>query len=333
MSTPKVLPTLRTERAGIISVATEVNRLGLIWREQPMHDVGIDGQIEFVDEEGYATGRIVAVQVKSGRSYLQGDGPEWLYHPDEKHRFYWEVFPIPVLLMLHSPDDGHTYWADARQALRSPGHGGAGPVAVPKANVLQQASAADLFYTTGNTSRSVLDIPDVLRSLCDIHSASRTFRISYFDLFANGLTNIGHSLYYGMDLVMEVAEASLPEGEEWLTLGSEEHDFVFGFLRFLVEQNLAEVDISNCLVDWHEREIQPTTIAPLTSRGLTLVRLIHEEQRRLEAEGRLVMPAGLAVAQEDFVHMQFGPDHIQRVAVITRFRELIGEDQSSSHAM
>jgi hypothetical protein len=326
MSTPKVPATLLTERAGIISVAAEVNRLGLIWREQPMHDVGIDGQIELVDEEGHATGRIVAVQVKSGRSYLQGDGPDWRYYPAEKHRYYWEVFPLPVLLMLHSPEDGRTYWVDVRQALRSAGYGHAGSVAVPKANVLQEASVADLFYTAGSASRPLLDIPGVLKSLCDTHSAS--IRISYFDLFANGLTNTGHSLYYGMDLVMTVAEARLPEGEGWLTVGPEEHDFAFGFLRFLVEQNLADVDISNCLVDWHEREVQPMTIAPLTSRGRALVRLIHQQQRRLEEEGWLVVPVGLAVAQEDFVHMQFGPDHHERIAVIALFRELMVDGRS-----
>ncbi|HEV7588077.1 MAG TPA: DUF4365 domain-containing protein, partial [Longimicrobium sp.] len=103
MTLPSVPETLWKERAGIVSVASEVNRLGLIWREQPLHDVGIDGQIELVDDEGHATGRIVAVQVKSGSSYLKGEGGDWHFSPDEKHRFYWENFPIPVLLMLHSP--------------------------------------------------------------------------------------------------------------------------------------------------------------------------------------------------------------------------------------
>lgn len=95
MTIPSLPRTLWVERAGIIAVAAAVNRLGLIWREQPSPDVGIDGQIELVDDVGRATGRMVAVQVKSGESYLEDAGNEWLFHPDTKHRFYWEGFHSP----------------------------------------------------------------------------------------------------------------------------------------------------------------------------------------------------------------------------------------------
>ncbi|HEV7589863.1 MAG TPA: hypothetical protein VGO40_17240, partial [Longimicrobium sp.] len=206
------------------------------------------------------------------------------------------------------------------------------PIAIPKANVLQQATGPELFYTTGGAHCPVLDLPDVLRSLCNARMSSQTFRLSYFDLFANGLTNIGHSIYFGMDLVMKVADARLTEEEDWLTFGSDEHDFIFGFLRFLVEQNLADVDISNCLVDWHEREIQPTTIARLTSRGLGLVQLIYQKQLRFEAEGRLRVPDRLGVAQEDFVQMVFTPSHHERIPLIVKFQDLVEEEQSQSQS-
>ena len=62
------------ERNGILAFSMEVNKLGLIWRETPMVDVGIDGQIELVDDDGNATGRILAVQIKSGASYFHDHG-------------------------------------------------------------------------------------------------------------------------------------------------------------------------------------------------------------------------------------------------------------------
>lgn len=330
MTPPTVPRTLWTERAGILAVASEVNRLGLIWREQPSPDVGIDGQIELVDANGNATGRIVAVQVKSGHSYLKSGGDHWVFHPDEKHRFYWEVFPIPVLLMLHSPAEGTTFWADARQALRSAGHRDAVPIRVPKSNVLQTSSAGDLFYTTGGAADTFLDLPGVLGTLCRTTTGSDTFPLSYFDLFANGLTNLGFALYFGMDVAIEVADAQLPDAAAGLAFGAGEHEFLFGYLRFLVEQNLAVVDISSCLVDWHEREIQPVTIASLTSRGRDLVRLIWEEQRRLEREGRLEVPPGLGVAQEDFVRMTFTSSHYDRIPLIAAFQKslLSSKDQN-----
>lgn len=212
MTMPAVSRTVWKERAGIISVAAEVNRLGLIWREQPLPDVGIDGQIEFVDNEGHATGRIVAVQAKSGSSYFEGAAGDWPFRPDEKHRFYWEIFPIPVLLMLHSPAEQRTYWVDARQALRSAPPGSLGHITIPRANVLQQASAADLFYTAGGADSPFLGLPEVLGSLCATRWASESFRLTHFELFANGLTNSANAIYYGMDLVMELAEANAPDG-------------------------------------------------------------------------------------------------------------------------
>lgn len=257
---------------------------------------------------------------------MKSSEDDWLFSPDEKHRFYWEVFPVPVLLMLHSPLDRRTYWVDARQSLRSSEQRGSRPIAVPRTNILQRASASDLFYTAGGSSHDFLGIPDVLKLLCTTSTHSRSFPISYFDLFANGLTNIANSVYYGMDLVMEVVEARLPEGENWVTFGSDEHDFLFGYLRLLVEQHLADVDISNCLVDWHERETQPTTIAPLTSRGRELVRFIYERQRKFEQSGRLEVPERLGVAQEDFVRMAFRPSHYSRLPLIAAFQELVLED-------
>lgn len=80
------------ERAGILAVTLELNRLGLIWRETPIADVGIDGQIEFADDAGRLTGRLVAAQIKSGESYFQDGGDEWGFIPHDKHRFYWERF-------------------------------------------------------------------------------------------------------------------------------------------------------------------------------------------------------------------------------------------------
>lgn len=43
---PKVLDTYFTEREGVLRVGLQLNELGLVFRETPNADVGIDGQIE-----------------------------------------------------------------------------------------------------------------------------------------------------------------------------------------------------------------------------------------------------------------------------------------------
>jgi hypothetical protein len=157
-----------------------------------------------------------------------------------------------------------------------------------------------------------------------IQSPSAGLPLSYLDLFANGLTNIARSVYYGMDLVMEVAETLL-EDDAPLGIGAPEHEFLFEYVQFLVEQQIADVDISDCLLDWNDRGMHPAFIAALTSRGRQIVRLIDERQENLTAEGRLQMPVGLSLAQETFVRMDFRDRDFIRMPLIREFGRLIQE--------
>lgn len=318
---PRLPANLHQERAGILAVAAELNRLGLIWRETPMADVGIDGQIEFVDDAGWANGRLVAAQIKSGESYFRDGGDEWRFTPQERHRFYWERFPLPVLLFLHSGTEG-TYWVDVRQALRSPERAGLAYVGLPRQNRLQDATREDFLSSVGVSGQPFLPVAEALRIMAEMQSPSASLPLCYLDLFANGLTNLARSVYYGMDLVMEVAE-TLQEDDGPLGIGGPEHEFLFDYVQFLVEQQIADVDITDCLIDWIDRGMHPTFIAPLTSRGRRLVELIGQLQDRFAADGQLVMPAGLAMAQETFVRMYFKGSNYTRMPLIREFGRLI----------
>lgn len=319
--TPRLPANLQQERAGVLAVATELNRLGLVWRETPMADVGIDGQIELTDDEGRPTGRLVAAQIKSGDSYFRDGEDEWRFTPQEKHRLYWERFPLPVLLFLHSAAEG-TYWVDVRQALRSPERARFSYVGIPKRNRLEDATREEFLSSVGASGEPFLPIAEALRIMAEVQSPSASLPLSYLDLFANGLTNITRSVYYGMDLVMEVAE-TLVEEDTPLGIGEREHNFLFEYVQFLVEQQVADVDISDCLIDWVDRGMHPTFIAALTSRGREIVRLIHEWQDQLTSEGRLGIPDGLSIAQETFIRMNFRDSDFVRMPLIREFGRLI----------
>ncbi len=271
--------------------------------------------------EGRPTGRLVAAQIKSGDSYFRDGGDEWRFSLQEKHRFYWERFPLPVLLFLHSETQG-TYWADVRQALRSPERAGLMFVGVPRQNRLQDATREEFLSSVGASGRPFLSVPEVLREMAGLQSPSASLPLSYLDLFANGLTNIARSVYYGMDLVMEVAETLL-EDDAPFGVGAPEHEFLFDYVQFLVEQQIADVDISDCLIDWNDRGMHPTFIAPLTSRGRSLVELIGQMQDRLTADGLMTMPPGLAIAQETFIRMDFRDSDFVRMPLIREFGRMI----------
>lgn len=183
---PKAPANYLQERKGIVAVATAALTMGgHIWRETPNADVGIDGQLEFVDESGFATGHTLAVQVKSGPSYFQNESPTHVkYYPAEKHRQYWERFPLPVILILHNPDSDTSIWVDARQHLRNPGTAMHAYIAVPKSAVLQKATRNTLFENLGlHAEKFIPSIPEVLTTMVRKREPSNSF--SFFDLFTH----------------------------------------------------------------------------------------------------------------------------------------------------
>lgn len=134
------------ERLGVNAVAETVARVGLLWRETPSADVGIDGPIEYVTAEGATTEHMVAVQIKSGPTFLKAKDGYWVFHPEQKHRFYWARFPIPVLVVLHDPDRGMSYWQDVRRILQGHASKSAEQLAVHLGLVLaEQQSGTSLL--------------------------------------------------------------------------------------------------------------------------------------------------------------------------------------------
>jgi hypothetical protein len=322
MNLPSVQPNYQQERVGISSVALALAKLGLIWRETPMADVGIDGQVEHVSSDGLATGRLLAAQVKSGPSYFHDHDTHWHFYPEGRHRVYWERFPIPVILFLHDPENGVTYWCDARQWLRSPETSKNAYIAIPKTHRLDQTTPEQLFAVIGFGTDAFMEVPDVLRHMIRTRCPNASFPVSFFELFVHGLTNICRTLYFSMDVAMNVAESNLARAEAptGVGIGPSEHDFLFSYSRFVVSQHLADVDFADCLIDWLDRELQPTFFAALTSRGRELVSVISEHEDRFRETGSLHgHQAGVRVAQETLIGVVMTPGTAARFSLVTEF--------------
>ena len=134
-----------------------------------------------------------------------------------------------------------SYWVDARQVLRVPAREERPFIEVPKANLLEAADPTDLFQNAGVLNQPFIpSIDEVLKRLVTTVSNEGTFPLSYFDLFVHGLTNICRSIYYGMDLVCNAVEFNLnDQGAQFgMGMGGPEQEFVFGFVKFLLAQNL-----------------------------------------------------------------------------------------------
>lgn len=101
----------KTDQAGVHAVATlVVDKLGWIFREQPIADMGIDAHIELVDDERNPTGQLVGVQIKSGEGNFHETEDAWVYYGTQTHLDYWTGHALPVILVAHLPKSGETLW-------------------------------------------------------------------------------------------------------------------------------------------------------------------------------------------------------------------------------
>jgi hypothetical protein len=99
-----------TERIGLNAVERiVVSGLGWIFREQPIVDMGIDAQIELV-ENGNPSGKLIALQLKSGASHFRSSPDAYTYYGDLTHLDYWLSHALPVILVAHLPESDETLW-------------------------------------------------------------------------------------------------------------------------------------------------------------------------------------------------------------------------------
>ncbi|MBF0384214.1 MAG: DUF4365 domain-containing protein, partial [Magnetococcales bacterium] len=92
---------------------------GQIFRPIANSDWGIDGEIEFKDDSGNASGERVYLQLKSGDSYLydrKRDAKEIFTIKNSRHADYWKKQKYPVMLVIRQ-SDGLIRWMDVKKYL------------------------------------------------------------------------------------------------------------------------------------------------------------------------------------------------------------------------
>jgi hypothetical protein len=84
----------------MMAITGEANQ---IFRPVTQFDHGIDGEVEFKNNDGKASGRKIYVQLKSGNSYLRtrrADGREIFDVKNPNHLQYWVNQPVDVYLVI-----------------------------------------------------------------------------------------------------------------------------------------------------------------------------------------------------------------------------------------
>lgn len=134
-------------------------------REQSTSDFGIDLQAEKLDDLGQGTGRLIAIQVKTGKSWFRRRGSDYVYYGEKRHRTYWTDHALPVFIVIHDPDADVTLWQRVERNLIEVGESGSWAITIPKRNALdemhEQFILAGIASDEGSVRRHrlALDIP------------------------------------------------------------------------------------------------------------------------------------------------------------------------------
>jgi len=71
-------------------------------------DIGVDAEVEILDDKGHSHGDILKVQVKHSDKFADGDN--FSVTTDERHIQYWTRFCVPLIFCAAESDTMNVYW-------------------------------------------------------------------------------------------------------------------------------------------------------------------------------------------------------------------------------
>jgi hypothetical protein len=92
------------------------------------------------------TGRLIALQIKSGASYFKKKGSDYVFSGKLRHLEYWTKHALPVFIVLHNPDNGMTLWQKIERRLMNETETG-WSISIPSTNILDKK--AKTFFEAG----------------------------------------------------------------------------------------------------------------------------------------------------------------------------------------
>ena len=111
-------------------------------------DVGIDMTVE-VAIEGRPTGQLIAIQIKTGKSYFNEESDNNIvYRGKQVHLDYWLNHVLPTIIVLHHPIEDLTIWEVIdHKNVKNTGNGW--KILIPLSKKLNPSKRSELFDLSG----------------------------------------------------------------------------------------------------------------------------------------------------------------------------------------
>ena len=100
-----------TERIGVSYCSLRAAKMGWMFREQPIDDIGIDAHMERTDKDGKVQ-QLLALQIKSGESYFEENKGDYIVFLDidDRQYNYWTTNTLPCIVVLYNPKNDMCIW-------------------------------------------------------------------------------------------------------------------------------------------------------------------------------------------------------------------------------
>jgi len=254
------------EDKGLVKIHGVCTQMDAIWRPTPCHDLGIDGQIEFLEPNtSRSSGYILAIQCKSGPSYFEHEDKDTVkYYPERKHRDYWHRLNLPVVLILHDPDRDFTIYARVKNQLV-----GGGPIVLSKSDIFCPAAREGLVGIAKQDVR-VLPPAKVLDEFKRITLRRETGRIISGIEFLLASTNVD-SGYFELRMCRIIALFELVARPGFIGIGSDDYDFIQRNVFKCHAHTLTAPFLDEFEHMWYELKLVPDVAVPLSPFGLDVV--------------------------------------------------------------
>jgi hypothetical protein len=213
--------TFAVEGLGVGTAKAEFSRWGWAFREQPVPDFGIDAHVE-PSHEGRPSGQLIALQIKAGPSYFAEAVPGgWVYRGSDTQLRYWLGHSLPVVLLLHNPVSGVTYWArmgrDTVDFDTGDFAGGRWKMVVPSAQVLS-LGAREEFRALAESAPAASDDP-VEQSCARLPPATAEIVCTAEQFEPGGAVRLAAWLASGRGTPRLTIESVLSAAPSWLPQG------------------------------------------------------------------------------------------------------------------
>lgn len=185
-----------------ITILKEIieNDFGWFFRQNHLeHDFGIDGYMDIITESGQITGKSIAFQLKSGKSYFTDQNEIGIiFKGERKHLNYYLNLDIPILIIILDIDTKIANW-EVFDGTKTEQSGGNWKMTIPRKNQLKNDSKNELLKFVGPITDYVSQLEEEwkLNQLLTTGSRRIIFRIpkeeitnKKFDFITNALQRI-----------------------------------------------------------------------------------------------------------------------------------------------